>query len=209
MGSHLNKGNKKKKSLDSDEEEEIEDEENELRVFDRFTIILQIFAKRAKSNIAKHQVPSCFGCLRQFLWVDRTGVYPVPQSEVDERWLDLQWHVQHIPRRFDEVITSLGDTCQIQTHNCIKAPRRSNSRWSLRKDEARSVSSLVRVRPSSKSRGESSIRKKANSRRSYKRKCSIEEIWRGDVRKTTSLSLKLLWYYCLPKKNLVRMKYFP
>lgn len=149
------------------------------------------------------------GCLWQFLWVDRTGVYPVPQSEVDERWLDFQWHVQHIPRRFDEVITSLGDTCQIQTHNCIKAPRRSNSRWSLRKDEARSVSSLVRVRPSSKSRGESSIRKKANSRRSYKRKCSIEEIWRGDVRKTTSLSLKLLWYYCLPKKNLVRMKYFP
>jgi len=38
------------------EEEELEEIERKIKVFDRFTIILQIFAKRAKTRIAKLQV---------------------------------------------------------------------------------------------------------------------------------------------------------
>jgi hypothetical protein len=34
-------------------EPEVESEKNKIKVFDRFTIILQIFAKRAKTKISK------------------------------------------------------------------------------------------------------------------------------------------------------------
>jgi len=38
----------------------IEQKERRIRVFDRFTIILQIFAKRAKTRIAKLQIEIAF-----------------------------------------------------------------------------------------------------------------------------------------------------
>ncbi len=41
-------------------EPEVESEKNKIKVFDRFTIILQIFAKRAKTKISKLQIELCF-----------------------------------------------------------------------------------------------------------------------------------------------------
>lgn len=51
---HHQKGQKEiEKYIDHDQEK------LELKVFDRFTIILQIFAKRTRSKVAKLQVPTC------------------------------------------------------------------------------------------------------------------------------------------------------
>ena len=53
---------------DSDFESDVSDTENNhtntnqktIRVFDRFTMILQIFAKRAKTKMARLQIELCF-----------------------------------------------------------------------------------------------------------------------------------------------------
>lgn len=49
-------------NLDEEESEKNEQQENKktIRVFDRFTMILQIFARRAKTKISKLQIELCF-----------------------------------------------------------------------------------------------------------------------------------------------------
>lgn len=42
------------------EEKEQQNTEKTIRIFDRFTIILQIFARRAKTKIARLQIELCF-----------------------------------------------------------------------------------------------------------------------------------------------------
>ena len=63
------KSKERHQEKEEDEEEDLEmieewETKRRVKVFDRFTIILQIFAKRARSRVAKLQVNKPFECLR-------------------------------------------------------------------------------------------------------------------------------------------------